>query len=63
MTIHLLGFTLDWSLEPTDTEAEDDGSALNGGTTQGYFMAPVVNPEMPAEIPGVDRNNGWGDEE
>lgn len=64
LTLALLGWTLDWSLEPTaevEVEVEDDGGRDLGYTTAtpvGYFAAL----EVPDFVPGTDRNNGWGDE-
>lgn len=62
LTIAALGWTFDWSIEPTaEAEAEDDGGRDLGYTTAtpvGYFAAL----EVPDFVPGVDRSNGWGDE-
>lgn len=62
LTFALLGWTLDWSIEPTtEAEAEDEPGRDLGYTTStpsGYFAAL----EVPDFVPGQDRNNGWGDE-
>ena len=60
LTIALLGWTLDWSLEPSSVEDEDDPTfALNGGTTGGYYVgfASHVAPEeiaAPMHCPSWD---------
>lgn len=49
--VTVLGWTLDWSLEPTcadvDTE-DDDASVLSGGTTGGYYVGFALH-EPPDE--------------
>lgn len=59
LTLTLLGHTLDLSLEPTASETEDNGAALNGGTLAS--IGPIVGftvraPEevMPQHVPAWD---------
>lgn len=61
LTLALLGWTFDWSIEPTADEAEDDGGRDLGYTTANPVgFVPAF--EVPDFVPGADRNNGWGDE-
>lgn len=58
LTLAILGWTFDWSIEPT-AEAEDevDGSGYTASSFVGF--TPF---EVPDEMPLPSRNNGWGDE-
>ncbi len=58
LTIAVLGWTLDWTLEPTATE-QPETSSLDGGTTASYETGGTEQPDF---VGFVDRNNGWGDE-
>jgi hypothetical protein len=61
VTINLLGWTFDWSIEPTAAEAEAEDAGNDSGYTAASFVgfAPF---EVPDEMPLPMRNNGWGDE-
>lgn len=62
LTVCLFGWTWDLSLEPTDTESTDD-PLRDLGTTGGTFLGFTASHEVPADLPWVERGNGWGDEE
>lgn len=61
VTLALLGWTWDWSLEPTATDSET--CSLDGGTTGGQYVGFTASHDVPADLPWVERDNGWGDEE
>lgn len=64
LTSAALGWTIDWSIEPTATEAADDGdSSLNGGTTAAYPVEFTATFDLPEEVAVPMRCNGWPDED
>jgi hypothetical protein len=60
VTLALLGWTLDWSLEPTATEAET--CSLDGGTTAAYPMGFTHWP-VPEEIAAPQHCPSWDEPE
>jgi hypothetical protein len=48
LTLALLGWTLDWSIEPTTTEVEDDGGR-DFGYTSGTFLGFTPAHDVPDE--------------
>lgn len=62
VTIAVLGWTFDWSIEPT--AAETEGNSLDGGTTASYgpigFTASWPTVE---EVPMPQRTPAWDDDE
>jgi hypothetical protein len=64
LTIELLGHTFDLSLGPTASEAEDEADPLRDfGATGGTYVGFTAAHDVPADLPWVERDNGWGDEE
>lgn len=64
LTIALLGLELDLTFGPaTAEEAEDEAAALNGGTLASTPISFVGTYDVPADLPWVERDNGWGDED
>jgi hypothetical protein len=64
LTLALLGWELDLSLAPSDAPTPvPDGASLDGGTTASYPVGFTAAYDVPADLPWVERNNGWGDEE
>lgn len=62
VTIALLGWTFDWSIEPTAAEVEDDGPR-DLGYTNGTFLSFTSGHDIPEEAAVPMRCNGWPDEE
>jgi hypothetical protein len=62
LTLILLGHTFDLSLEPTASEDEADPLRDLGATGVTYVGFTAAH-DVPADLPWVERDNGWGDEE
>ncbi|HWB37445.1 MAG TPA: hypothetical protein VHA75_15620 [Rugosimonospora sp.] len=62
LTCWLLGHEV-LALDLSRTEPEPEGVSLDGGTTASTGVGFVAAMEVPADMPWVERSNGWGDEE
>ena len=62
VTLVLLGWTFDWSLEPTAAEAEDESNSLDGGTTASYPVGFTHWP-VPEEVPYQPHTPAWDEPE
>jgi hypothetical protein len=49
LTLALLGWTLDWSLEPTTAEAEADDGGRDMGSTSGTYVGFTAAHDVPDE--------------
>ena len=61
LTLALLGWTWDWSLEPTTPEAE--AHSLDGGLLASTPVGFTAAYPVPEEVPLPQRVPPWDDEE
>jgi hypothetical protein len=61
LTLSLLGWTMDWSIEPTATEAADDPLRDLGAT--GVTFVGFAQHATPEDVPLPQRTPAWDEPE